>query len=466
MRPYKKLVILSLFIAVSSLSFGKQFRVDYNYLTFSVPGETSYIEFQFLFHGTELVYARTPQNTYQSVIQADIIFRNLDTMIVRNYTFTGEEYQDGLSEGKSNVYNVVRIPLPEGKYDMSFLLYDKNASPTDSLIHNDIINLDFQKKNLVKISDILPIGFFKETGQQDNFSRHGIEYMPYLSNLYPENIDRLTFMAEIYHADIISSGDDFKVYSYIAKHKEKKPLSPQYEKWEAGKKSEMNVILQSFDIDSLPSGNYELKIEVRDSKDTVHAYASLFFIRNNPSASNVLATRKDSIPYDTMKLYLDYIYVIANNQERQFINKISPQKYHEIEVFFNDFWKARNPEHPQEEWYRYHAQIMRVNYNYSTLKMKGFRTDRGDCYLRYGPPSDIEYEHSDVNGPPYEIWTYNVMPDGQINVIFVFYNADLVTKDFKLLHSTARGELSNPNWKEILHIKEGSDKDFINFFKE
>jgi len=163
-------------------------------------------------------------------------------------------------------------------------------------------------------------------------------------------------------------------------------------------------------------------------------------------------------------MYLDYIRVIATNVECEYIDHISPQKYNEIEEFFTDFWKVRNPESPQQEWYNYYAQVMRVNNNYSTLKIKGYRTDRGHYYLKYGPPSDIEYEHSDVNGPPYEIWTYNVMEDGQINKIFVFYNVDLVTKDFKLLHSTARGEIFNSNWKEILHIKDGVNSGKPEFF--
>ena len=466
MRRYKQLLIFYLLILVPLLSFGEKFKANFNYLIFSVPNETSYVEFQFLFHGDGLAYAQTAQNTYQATIQADITFENSDTLIVRNYTFKGNEYADNLSEGKSNVYNVVRIPLPDGKYDVDILLYDKNASNEGTIRHKDKMTINFQNSNLVKISDILPIGFFKKAEQEDNFTRHGVEYMPYLSNFYPENIDRLTFMAEIYNTEIISVGKDFMIHSYIARQNDNTPIGSQYEKWETAKKSDMHVIFQNFDIANLPSGNYELKIEVRDRKEVLHADASWFFQRSNPSASDIPRMRTDSLPYDTMKMYLDYIYIIATNAEREFIDHISPQKYNEIEAFFTDFWKARNPEHPQQEWHNYYAQVMRVNNNYSTLKIKGYRTDRGYYYLKYGPPSDIEYEHSAVNGPPYEIWTYHVMPDGQINIIFVFYNVDLVTRDFKLLHSTARGEVSNPKWKEILHIKEGIDSGTIEMFKD
>ena len=65
---------------------------------------------------------------------------------------------------------------------------------------------------------------------------------------------------------------------------------------------------------------------------------------------------------------------------------------------------------------------MQVNNNYSTLSYKGYKTDRGQCYLKYGPPSEIEYHNFDGNTYPYEIWYYNTVPNGQVNVYFVFYN--------------------------------------------
>ena len=33
---------------------------------------------------------------------------------------------------------------------------------------------------------------------------------------------------------------------------------------------------------------------------------------------------------------------------------------------------------------------------------------------------------------------------------FVFYEKDLVTRDYRMLHSNAIGELQNPRWKQIL----------------
>ena len=453
MKSYiRNLFVVIILLSVPLFSFAEKFKVNFNYLLFSIPDETAYVELQFFFHGNGLTHQLTDKGTYQAFVVAHISFIKDDITIKRNYVFSSVEYKDTVSQ-RDNIYNVVRIPLSSGNYQMKIVLYDKNAEKPDTLFFNDKLDVT-NNREMIRFSDIMPIGFFKQATQNDNFSKHGIEYTPYFSNFYPENIHFLTFMTEIYNTDNVIQGNDFLVHTYLSQHRKNKPFAPQYEKWEKAKKTDLHVVFQSFNIDSLPSGNYDLKIEVRDRQDTLYAYVSHFFQRSNPVMQGSLLARTDSLPYDTLKLYLNYIYPIANSEEQEFINHISPLKYKEIEDFFTTFWQRRNKDNPQEEWYKYYGQVMRVNYNYTTLKQKGYKTDRGYYYLKYGPPNDIEYHHSSVNGPPYEIWIYNTMKDGQVNVFFVFYNPDLVTNDFRLLHSTARGEIRNDSWKKILYIND------------
>jgi hypothetical protein len=97
--------------------------------------------------------------------------------------------------------------------------------------------------------------------------------------------------------------------------------------------------------------------------------------------------------------------------------------------------------------------VMQVNHNYSNFSYKGYKTDRGHYYLKYGPPNYIEYHQSDINSFSYEIWSYyDFPPTGQVNVYFVFYEKDLVSRDYRLLHSNAVGELQNLRWKQILAV--------------
>jgi hypothetical protein len=74
--------------------------------------------------------------------------------------------------------------------------------------------------------------------------------------------------------------------------------------------------------------------------------------------------------------------------------------------------------------------------------------------LKFGPPNYIEYYPSEVNSYPFEIWSYyEFTATGQTNVYFVFYDQDLNTKDYRMLHSNVVGEIKNEKWKQILHIE-------------
>ena len=100
---------------------------------------------------------------------------------------------------------------------------------------------------------------------------------------------------------------------------------------------------------------------------------------------------------------------------------------------------------------------MKVNKEYSSHGLKGFDSDRGRVYLQYGTPDQLTKYYTDEGAFPYEIWEYYSLidksqaltnPDNrQSNKKFVFYNPDLVTNKFALIHSDARGEINNARWK-------------------
>ncbi len=103
-------------------------------------------------------------------------------------------------------------------------------------------------------------------------------------------------------------------------------------------------------------------------------------------------------------------------------------------------------------WYEYYNNVVIANNSYSSLKIKGYKTDRGQIFLRYGAPNEIEKFPFTPEYYPYEIWYYYQALD-QNNVMFIFYSRDLVTGFYELIHSTARNEVYNPAWKLILKAK-------------
>ena len=458
MKTIKTSLIVLTISIVSHSSYSEGFRVNLNHLVFHIPDDTiSYIEIQFLFLGDGMVYKLNPVKLYQAKASVKIQFANEKTnqVIGRQYNFLSEEYKDTISEEKNSMYNLVRIPLPLGTYRMKITAFDANDSLAPPLTYQEVVTIDFDREK-VWISDIQAVSVLEPTDEQSVFTKYGYDYMPYFSTFYPENIAKLTYFAGIYNLD--KEEKEFYAYSYIAQEGPYMPFSADFLKEKKLQNTNNYALIQQFDIDSLPSGNYNLVLDVKDKQDSLYNRATLFFQRSNPSVAQPNTTPITNLSFDTMKLYLNYIYPIATTVERDFINRVTPSDYKAIEDFFQKFWYVRDKNNPQEAWFKYYKMVMQVNKNYTTLRFKGYKTDRGYYYLKYGPPNYIEQYPSDINSYSYEIWSYYSFPaTGQTHVYFVFYEKDLVSKDFRLLHTNANGELQNSRWKQILGLK---DTDF------
>ncbi|MFB3099953.1 MAG: GWxTD domain-containing protein, partial [Gammaproteobacteria bacterium] len=78
-----------------------------------------------------------------------------------------------------------------------------------------------------------------------------------------------------------------------------------------------------------------------------------------------------------------------------------------------------------------------------TRYRKGWKTDRGRVTLKYGEPDNINKNSALGDNRAYEIWEYYHQEGG---VIFVFVDKDGFD-DFDLVHSNARTEVSDPDWR-------------------
>ena len=107
---------------------------------------------------------------------------------------------------------------------------------------------------------------------------------------------------------------------------------------------------------------------------------------------------------------------------------------------------------PQIEWENYYAQVKRVNNSFSAIRIKGYETDRGRVFLKYGAPDRIVQNHNEPGAYPYEIWHYYTL-EKQRNKKFVFMTRDIATNDFQLIHSDAIGELNNSRWTSEIYSR-------------
>jgi GWxTD domain-containing protein len=120
-----------------------------------------------------------------------------------------------------------------------------------------------------------------------------------------------------------------------------------------------------------------------------------------------------------------------------------------MQRFFYSFWANRGPD-PEQAWLAYEEQVIKVNRLFSCRSRKGYETDRGYVYLKYGAPNTMMDKFNEMGTVPYSIWHY-YRAGKYTNRRFVFYQPDLVTNCFELLHSEVPGEVQNPQWNQLLH---------------
>lgn len=225
------------------------------------------------------------------------------------------------------------------------------------------------------------------------------------------------------------------------------------------KGSEVQAIYQSWDISSLPTGNYILQLEARDRTNKVIAQARTDIQRHSivPPAEDIsdmqlVGTFVGKIPEDSLRTMTYCLRYQASTFEEKYIDgHWKDGDTTELRRFFYSFWRERNAIDPESSWKRYHQQIEYAEdeFNLGSKRKHACSTDRGRVYLVYGKPDTRVIRSREPNASPYEIWHY-YKTEKKSDAKFVFYDRTLVTNDYVLLHSNVPGEAVDYAWYQRL----------------
>ena len=334
---------------------------------------------------------------------------------------------------------------------------DKNTEDHSYSV-TEKVDVNFPQDKIT-ISDIELISSHKTVSTESSFSKNGYELVPLVDNYFgPEN-NLLQFYVEVYNTDKILGTDPWLISYYISLYKRNNVVA-DLNGFARQQPVPLKGYLAEIPLSQLSSGNYELNVTVKSKTNEVLATKKIFFQRSNGKGSedynaqdvNIGETFASSISNkDSLKDYLNCLIPIASISEEQFIdNRVAIADMTQMQYFLYLFWKKRNNENPEAEWQLYREEVKKVNEAYGTRIQKGYKTDRGRVYLKYGPPNSISKFDSEPNAYPYEIWHYYTLGN-QSNKKFIFYNKNSSTNDFILLHSDAQGEVYEPRWDMILH---------------
>lgn len=454
----KNILFTILLIACCNYSGFSKMQVFFQSSFFNIPGQGPYIETYLTTIGESVVFTKNTNGKFQASVQITILFKQEGQIkTFKKYNLLSPEIDDTLKT-LPNFVDQQRIPVPAGVYNFELIVADNN-NPKEDYSFKDIITIDFPSEE-ISFSGIQLLEKFETSAKETVLTKNGYDLYPYVANFYPENLNKLIFYTEIYNTDKVLKNEDFLIRYSIEYYASGKPIG-EFSRFKKSKPSTVNILLSEFNIEKLKSGNYNLAIEIINKENKVLKSKKVFFQRSN------IMNQQDSIDYatgdinntfaasiinkDTIKEYIKALRPISNEAEKRFTaNILKKDSLQYMQQFFYNFWQSRNFANPQEEWNKYKQQLDLVNRLYKTPIEKGYETDRGRVYLQYGSPNEIVENKFEAGQYPNEIWHYYSIK-GQNNIKFIFYNPDLTTNVFHLIHSDLIGEIQEKSWENIIN---------------
>jgi GWxTD domain-containing protein len=463
------LVLLSGFLKAYSLSGG------YDYYIFYTPEGKPYVEIYYWVEGRTIQYKNISNSKKQGELEVSVMIGLQDTSKVFSYDkIKMQTLEFNISDSlMSDVYDVKRIMIPVGISYLELSVKDLNATQNNVFSTKDTLVAADAAKPEIFVSNIQLIDFVLPTESENRFSKGGYDILPYHGSYYASDQGKIMFYTEISNSSIVlNEGAKYLMNCYL----ENASTGIQLENFLVRKRmkaEKFTVVLSEFPIASLGPGTYNFVVEIRDSLNQFKAKSSVPIDRENLHAEltedsyrtiSIEKTWADALNKDSLPEFLHSLRPIAEGNEYQFIKNILEENDEKtMRQFIYAFWTGRYPDDPGQpyksysEFKSYNNLVYYVNDAFSTTINKGYLTERGRIFLRYGAPNSISQRHNEPSAYPYEIWYYYKL-NAQTKVKFVFYSDDLVTNDFRLLHADLRGEIQNRQWEMILYSRNNAYK--------
>ncbi len=448
----RKIFIFLLFSSVLIFGQNKKLNVDFDYSLFYYDDSTGLMELYYSFPQSKMVQKiKNNQTTIDGYLYVKITNKDSNEEIFKKDWNFGS-ILDSTQKEALNLIGLLRFELPVGEYKCLV----KGTDPNQKLDIDSTV-FDIQVKELsslrFSISDIQLASEIKQYAQDQNsiFYKNTLDVIPNPALVYGESNPVVFFYCELYNLDKDVKADYLKVEHLLYNSRNEFV----YRKTKYLPRANSSIVeIGAINVSKMPSGVYNLTFAATDTVKNLTITSSRRLYVVNPAIldttelasveTDLFATELSILSeeeLDNMFLMSKYI---ATQQEIEkwgrLNNEESKQKY------LYEFWNARDndPSTPENSFKRnYFDRVEYAKKNFSDLLNKqGWKSDRGRIYVTYGRPTEIERHPNETDTKPYEIWYYEDM-EGKVQFVF----ADLGGfNDYRLIHSTKRGELYDVNW--------------------
>lgn len=368
----KRAFILTLALCLSALVPAKaQMQALFGYSTFYLPEQDKpYMETYLQFDAWTMQFVQQTNGVYRATVEVTLVVRQADSVCyVKKYDLNSPTV-GSLDEMDFSFIDVQRFSLGNGVYNLELSLRDKNGEAPAAVVNEKVV-ISYDRQHPV-ISSLQPMAEVSATVKQNILSRGGYDMEPYISDFYPQQVEEMKFYYEVYNIDKELGHKPFVAMAYIEQYetgvrvdgmqavirKNSAPLVPVY---------------GTIDISNLPSGNYNLVVELRNRDNQTMLYKKLNFYRSNPGvkgqtlsdfATTFAGKYTDEDEIDT---YIDALWPIASEMERNVSKDLIRRVglLEEKQAFLYRFWMARDPLAPEAAWMKYKEKVDYVQQHFS-----------------------------------------------------------------------------------------------------
>jgi GWxTD domain-containing protein len=449
-----KRLLLLLIIMVSSISLSAKPKVFFNYKIYYTPDHSAYVTTMLQFSGGTFKYFAQDNGDLQATVEITQIFRTNDSIVLADkYILDSPLMKDSTVD---DFFDIQNYGLDPGVYSYELIVKDKISG--DEIKGQQSLRITEFNKSFVQFSDVGFIQNAYQTEEKNNFVKNGFFLLPYMTNYYPPETDKIAFYLELYNTqEIIGANEKFLLTFSISDFNTNRTFDGIFQ-FKRLPSAPIVPVIGYLPINTLPSGDYNLVLNVIDKNNDTVATDQSFFQRRNDIERNFLAMEDITIdeswmdvPRDSIPYFLGSLMPISPRYEYETIRKMLKEgDTTTMEKYFYAYWKQTEPIDPAKAWSDYRYQVYYCESMFSTPIKSCWETDRGRTWLKYGAPDQFIDRPNEPGAFPYQIWHYYRIGQ-RSNIRYVFYNPDLIGNDYPMLHSDMQGELQNYEWEYYLY---------------
>jgi len=433
---------------------------------FCKPGGETYVELILSVNSRSVHFQKQADGRLQASVRVEWSFYRGDSIVkVDRYRLSSQPVDSGQFRDFSFL-DLQRYSLPAGTYRVRLNVVDWNDTSNHATAELSVNMHEWPQKP--RFSDVILAEKMNKSVQSGLLVRSGLEVVPRVTDYLGQPNDTLFFYAEIYATD--QAKDSLLLLKATLEGIQGQP-APCCSRFTRIAPKQVHVLTDAFPLREVPSGNYRLHLELKDSENRLIAEKFVDIQRLNariaPDYSKLEEPQTalsfvQAIRAEELAVQVGSVRPLCTQTEQAYVDQLltasTDAQVRPMRTFLHYFWLQRDPNDPAGAWARHALKVEEVNQMFSTKIMKGFETERGRVYLQYGKPDSRTQVPNEPSAYPYEIWWYYHYK-GQRNIRFVFYNPDMITNDYELLHSEALGEPNNPQWRLMLFSRTTAFRD-------